>query len=330
MKLKKLHLFFLCIISSFLYSQNDLAQLPYSKNVIYPKKSTPGTVMAKMVDELGYKYYWSTDSLLNDDLRYTFNSNNVPRLLLEGVYQMSKNVIDITSENKMKPEVKLEEMSFEDFRKHTLLNLKKASSILIENKEAALFLDWDLFMKSIAISDAYCDQIISFRKSIGIPFKLKDHFTEQKLSKSKVFDQSLGADGLTTKQWMKIMERSGGPIAADKIRSEGKNNQQIIFKLRKEERATVTVGNLETIKLSSNSVDGLTYTSFNEPPAQLSFLFSNDKELVEGMIDWIIYINSGHPSNFLKCSELVSTLLLALTLLKINHLCTIDTEISQI
>lgn len=126
-------------------------------------------------------------------------------------------------------------------------------------------------MKSIAISDAYCDQIISFRKSIGIPFKLKDHFTEQKLSKSKVFDQSLGADGLTTKQWMKIMERSGGPIAADKIRSEGKNNQQIIFKLRKEERATVTVGNLETIKLSSNSVDGLTYTSFNEPPAQLSF-----------------------------------------------------------
>lgn len=93
--------------------------------MLFTQKSTPGTVMAKMVDELGYKYYWSTDSLLNDDLRYTFNSNNVPRLLLEGVYQMSKNVIDITSENKMKPEVKLEEMSFEDFRKHTLLNLKK-------------------------------------------------------------------------------------------------------------------------------------------------------------------------------------------------------------
>lgn len=288
-------------MSSFLYSQDNIAQLPYNKMPEYPKKITTGIVMAKMVDELGYKYYWATDSLLNDELRYMFNSNNLPRLLLKGVYQMSENIINHTLGNKMKPELKLEEMSFEDFRKNTLLNLKEASSILIKNAEASLFLNLGLFMKFIAFSDTYCDQIILFRENIGNPFKLKNDFIEQKPYKSKMFDQSLGADGLTNRQWMKIMERGGGPDPFKKIIRTKRINQKIIRELKKEERATVTVGNLETIELSSNIVDGLTYTYFHYPPKQLSFLFSNDKELIEGIINWIIYINSGNP---VKLSEM--------------------------
>ena len=287
---------------SFLFSQDNIAQLPYSKKPKYPEKISTGIVMARMVDELVYKYYSATDSLLNDEIRNTFNSSNLPRLLLKGVYQMSENIINYTSENNMKPELKLEEMSFEDFRKNTLLNLKEASSILIKNAEAPLLLNWPLFMKYITFSNAYCDQIIIFRENIGNPFKLKNDFVEQKPYKSKIFEQSLGADGLTNKQWMKIMERGGGRTGHDKIRRTNRINQKIIVELRKEERrATVTVGNLETIELSSNIVDSLTYTYFYDPPEQLSFLFGSDKELIEGIINWIIYINSGNP---VKLSEM--------------------------
>lgn len=42
------------------------------------------------------------------------------------------------------------------------------------------------------------------------------------------------------------------------------------------------------------------YSSF--PPKQLSFLYSNDNELVKGFVDWIIYINSG---NSVKLSEIL-------------------------
>ena len=297
MNLEKLILIFSLFIYSFSFSQDNISQLPYNKKPKYPKKITAGIVMAKIIDELGYKYYWATDSLLNDELRYRFSSSNLPRLLLKGVYQMSENIINYTSENKTKPELKLEEMSFEDFRKNTLLNLKEASSILIKNEEASLFLNWDLFMKPIAFSDTYCDQIILFRENIGNPVKIKNDFIGQKLYKSKIFEESLGADGLTNSQWMKIMERGGGRYAWDKIRITNRDNQKILVELRKEERATVTVGNLETIDLSSNIVDGLSYTYFHAPPEQLSFLFSNDNELIEGIINWIIHINSGNPVN---------------------------------
>jgi hypothetical protein len=288
-------------MSSFSYCQEDLTQLPYISKPAYPKKNNAGIVMAKMIDELGYKYYWATDRLLNDEIRKTFNSSNLPRLLLKGVYQMSENIIKSTSENKMRPELKPEEMSFEDFRKYTLLNLKEASSIIIKNAEAPIFSNWNLLIKSIAFSDAYCDQIILFRENIGKPFKLKNHTIEHRPSKSELFEQILGADGLTNRQWVKIMERGGGRYAPENIRHTKNINQKTIVELRKEERATVIVGNLEPISLSSNIVDGLTYTYFNDPPKQLSFLFSNDKELAEGFINWIIYINSGNP---IKLSEM--------------------------
>ena len=282
-------------MSSFSYCQENTAQLPYNKKPTYPKKNTVRILMAKMLDELGYKYYWATDSLLNDEMSNAFNSSNLPRLLLEGVYQMSENIINYSSANKMKPGLKLEEMSFEDFRKNTLLNLKEASNILIKNADTTHFSNLNLFVKSIVISNSYCDQIISFRENIGKPFKLKNDFIVQKEYESKKFEQTIGADGLTNTQWKIIMRRGGGKYATENISRTRNSNQKTVIELRKKERATVIVGNLESIGLSSNIVEGLTYTYFNDPPKQLSFLFSNDKELIEGFINWIIYINSGNP-----------------------------------
>lgn len=288
-------------MSSLSYSQDDVIQLPYHIKPNYPKKMTTGIVMARMIDELGYKYYWATDSLLNDELSHSFHSSNLPRLLLRGVYQMSENIITYTSENSIKPELNPEEMSFEDLRKNTLFNLKEVSHILINNRGASRFLNWNPFIKSVAYFDTYCDQIILFRENIGKPFNLKDDFIEQEPYRSKMFDQSLGADGLSNIQWMKILERGGGRYA-DRVISHAKTvNQHTIVALRKEERATVTVGKLESIALFSNNVEGLTYTYFNVPPEQLSFLFSNDNELLEGIINWMIYINSGNP---VKLSEM--------------------------
>lgn len=156
-------------------------------------------------------------------------------------------------------------------------------------------------MKSIAVSDAYCDQIIGFRENNGNPSKLENGFLSKKLSESELFEKSIGADGLTNGQWMKITERGGGPDAWDKIGNTRKANQKIIFEHGKEIRAIVTVGDLETMENSSNIVDGRVYRYFYDSPDQLSVLFSNDKEYIEGIINWIIYINSGNP---VKLSEM--------------------------
>ncbi len=316
MNLKKLILIFSLFMSSFSYCQENTTELPYNKKPAYPKKNTGGILMAKMLGELGYKYYWATDSLLNDEIRNTFNSSNLPRLLLKRVYQMSENIINYSSESKVKPRLKLEEMSFEDFRKNTLLNLKEASNILIKNADSTHFSNLNFFVKSIAFSNSYCDQIILFRENMGMPFKLKNDFIVQKQYESKKFEQTIGADGLTNTQWKIIMERGGGRYATENIRRTKNINQNTVVELRKKERATVIVGNLESIGLSSNIVDGLTYTYFNDPPKQLSFLFSIDKELIEGFINWIIYINSGNP---VKLSEMFRVGLDIIMALDINE-----------
>lgn len=301
MNLKIVLLFFSFFISALLFGQDNKVQLPYSEIPKYPRKSTTGIVMAKLIDELGYKYYWVTDSLLNDELKYTFNSSNLPRVLLKSVHQISESIVNCTSEAEIKQGKKIEEFSFADYRINTLLNLKGASNNIIENGEASLFLNWDLFIKSIASSDAYCDQIIQFRENNGNPSKLENDFGEEKPSKSKMFEQSIGADGLTNRQWVKIMRRGGGLGAFEKIGNTRNNNRKVIAKSRKEKRADVIVGDLETIDKSSKIVEGFTYTYFNNPPEQISFLFSNDNEYIEGIINWIIYINSG---NSVKLSEM--------------------------
>ncbi len=70
-------------------------------------------MMAKIVDELGYKYYQVTDSLLNDELEDIYHSSNVPRLLLNVVYEMSESITNSTSNQKENNEFSFDKMSFE-------------------------------------------------------------------------------------------------------------------------------------------------------------------------------------------------------------------------
>lgn len=278
----------------------SVAQLPYSKKIKYKKKSE-GAVPAKMIDDLGLKYYLVTDSLIPNDLNDDFYSSGLPRLLLKGAYQMSKNIISSTSDTIKNSKSINAIIPFYEIRKQTLLNLKQASKNLVNTKEPLLFLNWEDFIKSIALADAYCDQLILFREKIGNPFIPKNNSTSQTQYQSKTFDKKRGADGLTTVQWMRIMRRGGGRYAHDTVRKYNKKNQRALVELKKQERGSIEVGKLEIVKESSNIIDGLKYVHSTISPKQLSFLYSNDSELIEGIVDWIIYINSG---NTIKLSEM--------------------------
>ncbi|MBQ4804680.1 hypothetical protein J8L88_17595 [Aquimarina sp. MMG015] len=298
--LKKKKAFYLFIFY-LLPIQYTAAQLPYYEKVTY-KKNSERSIIAKIIDDLGYKYYWVTDSLLSDELSTNFYSGKLPRLLLEDAYQMSENIINSVSDKVEKSKLNKGETSFDEMRKNTLLNLKEASNKLINNKETLLFLNWNDFKNAIIYADAYCDQIILFRNDVGNPYSPKQSDTKKNKSNSQIFEESIGADGITNKQWKKIMERGGGYGAHDRIRSTSRKNQETLIKLKKKERASIKTGNLEKIKITTNSVDGLTYVYSSFPPKQLSFLYNNDNELVRGLVDWVIYINSG---NSVELSEML-------------------------
>jgi len=302
MNLKKFIIVFTLFMFHSIYSQINKNEVPYKEKPEYSsKKVSFGLIMAKKVDELGYKYYWATDSLLNDELRKSFHSSNLPRLLLDGLSLMSEYMIKSVSHEKMDSILKPEGMSFDDLKKNTLFNLAKVSNLLINNQNVLGSINFNLFTNSIAIANSYCDQIILFRENIGKPFKLKNNLLAKPISNSEMFEKKMGADGILNEQWMKIMKGGGGRHGSDKIRSQSRINSKVLAELRKEKYINIETGKLEKAELYSNIVEGLTYTYFNEPPKQLSFLYSNDDELVEGIIEWIIYVNSGNP---IKLSEM--------------------------
>jgi len=46
------------------------SQLPYYQIPDYPETYTAGSVAARMVDGLGFRYYWATEGLRDLDLQY--------------------------------------------------------------------------------------------------------------------------------------------------------------------------------------------------------------------------------------------------------------------
>ena len=61
------------MISGSIYSQNT--DLPYKLLPEPEKKYTAGTVAARTVDGLGFRYYWATEGLTEENLAYKANED---------------------------------------------------------------------------------------------------------------------------------------------------------------------------------------------------------------------------------------------------------------
>ena len=59
------------------------------------------------------------------------------------------------------------------------------------------------------------------------------------------------------------------------------------------EKAIVKTGTLEEVVTNTHVVDGLIYTYSDFPPDKLSYIYSSDSFLIQGLISWLVYINSG-------------------------------------
>ena len=101
--------------------------LPYYEIPNYPETFTAGNVAARVIDGLGFRFYWATEGLRPEDL--AFKPNAEARTCLETVehiYEMSIIVLNSTTKS---PNVSGQDkkLPFPDMRKVTLENLKAAS-----------------------------------------------------------------------------------------------------------------------------------------------------------------------------------------------------------
>lgn len=163
-----------------LLSINLTAQstLPYREIPDHPDVYSAGAVAARMIDGLGFRFYWSTDSLRETDLDYRPNAES--RSTLETVEHIQQLVLMISKALKMDVMIDSNQ-SFEQQRSFVLTTLSQISSKLRNSSEEDLKTYqvlsssgvetpfWFFINGPIADAIWHCGQIASFRRSSGNP-----------------------------------------------------------------------------------------------------------------------------------------------------------------
>jgi hypothetical protein len=151
-----------------------------------PEKYTAENVTARMVDGLGFRYFWASEGLRPEDLAYEPNDEaRSTRFTLEHIYDLCNIIKQTTLKQEYRPDKELSKYSFEELRNKTLENLKIASKEL-KKEEAKLSNTKMVFTRPDGtknpmefwylingpISDAlwHVGQVVSFRRSSGNPF----------------------------------------------------------------------------------------------------------------------------------------------------------------
>lgn len=169
------------VISALILTNIVMAQtedkLPYYEIPEYPETYTSATVAARMVDGLGFRYYWATEGLRTEDLSYKpSESGRTTQQTIDHLYGLSKFIRNSILENN-KDENK-DDLSFDEMRKRTLMNFKIVSDVL-RNTQEPFELEqteipfWNIINGPIADAIWHCGQVVLLRRSSGNPFNSK-------------------------------------------------------------------------------------------------------------------------------------------------------------
>jgi len=161
---------------------NPMDTLPYYQIPDAPETYSAATVAARMVDGLGYRYYWATEGLTAKDLAYEPGNNGQScASVLKHLLGLSKMILR-TLKNEVQGGRDELDMDWEDQRARTLANLKESSELLRATNDVSSlkiifkrgdrtseFPFWNLLNGPIADAIYHCGQIVSYRRTTGNP-----------------------------------------------------------------------------------------------------------------------------------------------------------------
>lgn len=165
-------------------------ELPYSAIPEPAEKYTAGTVASRVADGLGFRYYWATESLRTEDLSFKPNeSARTTEETIHHIFQLTSTLKNACLGKANDGSSGVEEMSFEQKRTATLLNIKTASDILRKSSDEEIatykiifmrkngssseFPFWNMLNGPLADAIWHVGQVVSFRRSSGNPFNPK-------------------------------------------------------------------------------------------------------------------------------------------------------------
>ncbi len=160
--------------------------LPYYELPEYSKTYTAGTVAARMVDGLGFRYYWATEGLREEDLAYKpSKEGRTTGETIDHIYGLCRVIVNST--------LKLpnngnqgEALTFTEKRKKTLEYIKTAADILRQSDDISEFKIifkrgentsefpfWNQLNGPIEDAVWHCGQVVLLRRASGNPYNSK-------------------------------------------------------------------------------------------------------------------------------------------------------------
>lgn len=169
---------------STLHAQSD--KLPYYEIPEYPSEYNECTVVARMIDGLGFRYFWATEGLREEDLAFKpSEEGRTTGETVDHIYGLTKTIINSALK---KPNVPSEEpeMTFSEKRAKTLNLLKQAADIFRKSNDLSEFTMvfqrgentteypfWNQINGPIADALWHCGQVVTHRRTSGNPFNSK-------------------------------------------------------------------------------------------------------------------------------------------------------------
>lgn len=179
-------LFLALIITTSLSAQEIKTKLPYYELPEASKEYTAGTVAARQVDALGFRFYWASEGLTEKDLVYKPNDSvRTSFETIKHIYDLSLIVLNSTLKTSNSRGEKTE-LSYLELRSKTLKNLKQAADILRTSKDISQYKIifgtneiqyWNNINGPISDAIWHCGQLATFRRVTGNPINPKvNHF----------------------------------------------------------------------------------------------------------------------------------------------------------
>lgn len=191
--MKHITIIILCLMMTHCAVQSQVTEqskpmeesLPYASIPEYPDTYTAGTSLGRLVDALGFRYYWATEGLRDEDLDFDPGGDNrPPRAVLEHLHGLSNTILNAPSRKpNVRPSTGTPE-TWEELRKQTLLNIKQASDLLKASSDEDIasykvvfkrgeresaFDFWHMINGPITDAIYHVGQITSYRRSSGNP-----------------------------------------------------------------------------------------------------------------------------------------------------------------
>lgn len=127
-----------CIFNLSAQSDKEMktTDLPYYEIPDYPAEFTAETTAARMIDGLGFRYYWATEGLTEKDLEY--RPSDMARSTgetIDHILGLTNMVINATKKITNGGPKDKQELTFADKRKRTLENLNDYRIVCIRGKK---------------------------------------------------------------------------------------------------------------------------------------------------------------------------------------------------